>query len=485
MEYVLLFIGLVLGVVLGYYYAKSLAPSGANPAELQRLQTDLDTLSRQEAAASRELNLLRETIQQQQQEWTIAREKLEGELKHTRDSRDQLDRTLTERNAELRAQAERLEAQKQFLEENAKQLEEKFDALARKALQDQSQQFTETSTSKLSETLKPLKEELDKFKKDVTERDTKAAETTGRLEKELEMLQKLNQDMLQGANNLTKALRGDTKVQGDWGELQLEALLQHVGLERGVQYHVQHSFRDETTGRQLRPDVLFTLPDGRQIIMDSKVSLVDYTAWTEAATDAERETRAKALVGAVRNHITGLSGKDYAQLTGGRSPDFVILFMPLEPAFLLALKEAPGLYNEAFKRHVVLASTTTLLGLLRVIHELWRQDNYLKNAHAIAERGGKLYDKFKGFIDDLNDIEDKVFVKGRKAFKAAQSKLYEGDGNLVRQAEMLRELGAKVKKPLGSTTLEKADLLDSLDVDGGNTPPEPPADTDSDPPQPE
>jgi DNA recombination protein RmuC len=261
--------------------------------------------------------------------------------------------------------------------------------------------------------------------------------------------------MSEEAENLTKALKGDTKVMGSWGEFVLESILEKSGLVKDDHYTVQESFTDES-GKRLRPDVIIKLPDKKSIIIDSKVSLVAYEKYSSAETETEREKAIKEHIISIRGHIKGLSAKDYQNIEDLNPPDFVLMFIPVEPAFSLAAQKDPSVFNEAFDRNIVIVSPSTLLATLRTIENIWRRENQNKNAIEIARQSGALYDKFVGFIEDLNDI-GKRLEQSQESYRKAVNKLYDGQGNIVRRIESIKELGAKASKSLPDKLLDSAD----------------------------
>ncbi|HAO76839.1 MAG TPA: DNA recombination protein RmuC, partial [Pseudomonas sp.] len=312
---------------------------------------------------------------------------------------------------------------------------------------------SESSHERLGQLLEPLKERIQSFEKRVEESYQHEARERFSLARELERLQQLNQRLGDEATNLTRALQGQ-KTQGNWGELVLEKVLEHAGLEKGREYHTQVSLKS-ADGARFQPDVLIHLPGDKQVVVDAKVSLTAYQALTCAEDEGSRALALKQHVQSLRNHLKGLSLKDYQHLEGLQSLDFVLLFVPIEAAFAAALQADPELLQEAYGRHIVIVSPTTLLATLRVIDSLWRQERQSQNAREIAEKAGALYDKFVAFIQDLDEIGNRLQQVDR-AYLSARNKLSDGRGNLVGRAEQLKSLGARASKRLPGDWLERA-----------------------------
>ncbi|TVR27821.1 MAG: DNA recombination protein RmuC [Balneolaceae bacterium] len=335
-------------------------------------------------------------------------------------------------------------------EKELRQLDERFrnefKNLANEILEEKSKKFTEQNREKLDTLLKPLGEKISEFQKRVEENHKEDIRGRGALDQHLKTLQELNQRMSEEAKNLTKALKGDSKQQGNWGEVILQRILEKSGLKKGFEYEMQDSSTQED-GRKQYPDVVVYLPDEKKIIIDSKVSLVAYEKYSSSDDLDEQQRAVKQHISSLRAHVKGLSNKNYEQIHGFNSPDFVLMFIAIEPAFGLAMQNDPELYNEAFDKNIIIVSPTTLLATLATIENVWKQEYQNKNAMEIAERGGKLYDKFAAFVGDLEDVGKKI-QQTQGSYDSAMNKLTTGSGNLVRQAEMLRELGAKASKKL-------------------------------------
>ncbi len=345
-------------------------------------------------------------------------------------------------DAELREQHNAHQQRLSDLQAARDELRAQFAELAGRIFDEREQRFSE-----------PLKERIQAFEKRVEESYQHEARERFSLARELERLQQLNQRLGDEATNLTRALQGQ-KTQGNWGELVLEKVLEHAGLEKGREYHTQVSLKS-ADGARFQPDVLIHLPGDKQVVVDAKVSLTAYQTLTCAEDEGSRALALKQHVQSLRNHLKGLSLKDYQHLEGLQSLDFVLLFVPIEAAFAAALQADPELFQEAYGRHIVIVSPTTLLATLRVIDSLWRQERQSQNAREIAEKAGALYDKFVAFIQDLDEIGNRLQQVDR-AYLSARNKLSDGRGNLVGRAEQLKSLGARASKRLPGDWLERA-----------------------------
>lgn len=412
-------------------------------------QSELAGLRRENELLQQERQIAREAAQS----WHQQRERNEAEL-----------RRLTAECAALAAELqEHRDNQQQRLDDlqgARDELRAQFAELATKIFDEREQRFAETSQQRLGQLLDPLKERIQAFEKRVDESYQQEARERFSLGKELERLQQLNQRLGDEATNLTRALKGQ-KTQGNWGELVLERVLEHAGLEKGREYHTQVSLKGEG-GERFQPDVLIRLPGERQVIVDAKVSLNAYQQYVAAVDEPLRQQALKQHLLSLRSHLKGLSGKDYQRLEGLHSLDFVLLFVPIEAAFAAALQAEPNLFQEAFEQQVVIVSPTTLLATLRVIDSLWRQERQGQNAREIAERAGQLYDKFVAFIADLDEMGSRL-QQLDKAYASARNKLVEGRGNLIGRAENLKLLGARASKSLPTELLERAADLPALD----------------------
>ena len=401
------------------------------------------------AALRREVELLqveRDNARDAAHAWNLERAQKEAELRH-------LGAQAAGLSAELREQQESHQQRLSDLQGARDELRAQFSELAGKIFDEREQRFAQTSNERLGQLLDPLKERIQSFEKRVEESYQQEARERFSLGKELERLQQLNLRLSDEATNLTRALKGQ-KTQGNWGELILERVLEHAGLEKGREYQTQVSLKGPD-GERFQPDVLILLPGDKQVVVDSKVSLTAYQQFVGADDDVIGQAALKQHVLSLRNHVKGLAGKDYKRLEGLHSLDFVLLFVPIEAAFSAALQAEPNLFQEAFDRNIVIVSPTTLLATLRVIDSLWKQERQSQNAREIAERAGWLYDKFVLFIQDLDEVGNRL-QQLDKAYAAARNKLTDGRGNLVSRSEQLKLLGARASKSLPPELLERA-----------------------------
>lgn len=352
--------------------------------------------------------------------------------------------------AELKAERERERARRA---EEIAALEQQqrlaFKNLANEILDEKSRQFKQSNRESLESLLNPFREQIEGFRKRVDEVYEGEVKQHSSLETEICRLREANLRMSEEADNLTRALKGNSKVQGDWGEMLLETILDSSHLTKGIHYETQHNLKDEQ-GNNLRPDVILKLPEGKRIVIDSKVSLTAYVAYTESATPEDASRAVKDHLRSVRAHVDELSGKCYQTLldrTRSESPDFVIMFVPSEPAFLLAMQQDASLWGYAYNKKVIVSSPTNLFALLKIVDDLWKRDMQSRNARKIADEGGKLYDKFMGFAETLVDLGKSISASSERYEKAIKQ-LKTGQGNLIRRTEQLRELGVKATKSL-------------------------------------
>ncbi|MBT0324957.1 DNA recombination protein RmuC, partial [Vibrio campbellii] len=340
------------------------------------------------------------------------------------------------------ANAEKL----QILEQAETRLKQQFEHLANQLFEEKTAKVDMQNRQSLEGLLSPLKEQLEGFKKQVNDSFSQEAKERHTLVHELKNLQRLNEHMTREAVNLTQALKGDNKQQGNWGEVVLARVLAESGLREGHEYQTQVSLQNEA-GKRYQPDVIVHLPQNKQVVVDSKMALVAYERYFNAENDIQREQALSDHLAALRAHIKGLSLKDYHQLKGIQSLDYVLMFIPVEPAFQVAIQADPSLVKDAMEQNIILVSPTTLLVALRTIDNLWRNERQNENAQLIAERAAKLYDKLRLFVDDMEGLGG-ALDKANQTYQGAMNKLATGRGNVIRQAESFKQLGVEVKRPI-------------------------------------
>lgn len=425
-----LVIGIVLGGALGWQMAR------------YKVKTAIPDSS---AFVPRPIHdLLKEQLEQQKTQQS----ETEYELR-------QLHAELAARNQAILHLDEKLLEHKNAQNQIQERMQLEFEKLANQLLEEKGKRFASQNQEQLHAILTPLREHIQVFERGINDRFLEETRDRVSLKKEIEHLRHLNQQLSQDAHNLVTALKGNSKTQGDWGEMQLELLLQKAGLEKGFSYDMQSSFSGED-GRQKRPDFIIRLPDDKHLIIDSKVSLTAYERYCSAAEPAEREVALREHVESLRKHIKGLGEKKYEQLYQLHTPDYLLLFVPLEPAFSLALQQDQKLFTEALERNIVLVSTSTLLATMRTVSFIWKQEKQKQSVQEIARQSGLLYDRFCAFVDDLKSVGNRL-DQAQRSYRDAFDKLKDGGkygDTLIGRAERIRELGARNSRIL------PPDLLD-------------------------
>lgn len=391
---------------------------------------------------------------------------LEIEKNYWQQQYQQSNKMASELRTQLESQAARFEQEQiasqdklQLLEEAEKRLQEQFENIANKIFEQKHEKFSQSSKAGLDSILSPLKEQIEGFKKQVTDQYVKEGQERASLKTEILGLKELNQQITHDAAALTKALKGDNKVQGNWGEVVLERVLKESGLREGHEFDTQVALKSEQ-GKSFQPDVVVHLPNDKDVVIDSKVSLAAYERYfNEHDDELARAVHLKDHVNSLRNHIKELGKKDYQDLKGIRTLDYVLMFIPIESAFLLGADQAPELMKLAFDHNIMLVSPTNLLVALRTINNIWQYEYQNQNAQKIADNAAKLYDKFHGFMLDMDKV-GKAIESSQKSFDGAMNKLSTGKGNLVRQVEQFRKLGVQSNKKLDGNLLENAEVDD-------------------------
>lgn len=439
-HFVYLITGIVIGGTAAWFIAKSKFISDNSSDDLLRtkeLELTLNAEKEKNIRGSEDLT------------------KINDELRKEREEILKLNNLNTRLESDYRNIQENLKNQK----EEVNHLQEKFSAefknLANEIFEDKSKKFTDQNKSNIGDLLKPLGEKITDFERKVEQTNKESIERNSALKEQLTGLRELNQKITKEAENLTKALKGDSKAQGNWGEFILESILEKSGLEKSREYFVQESKTDEA-GRRFQPDVVVKLPDSKSIIIDSKVSVVAYERAVNSESAEEKATHLKAHLLSLRTHIKGLGDKNYQNLYGVESLDFVLMFIPIEPAFSLAVQNDPELFNDAYSMNIVIVSPATLIATLRTIASIWKQEYQNRNAIEIAKEGGNLYDKFVAFTEDLKNVGRHLDTT-QKVYVEAAKKLYEGKGNLINRAEKMKKLGAKASKNIDQKLIERAD----------------------------
>lgn len=449
MEIVYLLVGLAVGAAAIYFIFNSKLQKAQSEAEKELLEKEKD-LGAQNIETEKQRLVWEErynALKRDSDEWKNGLEKI-------REENTILVGRLEKAKVEYLNLKEKLDTQKTELEELQKKFTTEFENVANKILEKNSEKFTAVNQKNIGEVLNPLKEKIQLFEKKVDETYEKGLKDQTQLRAELLKLYDLNNKISEEASNLTKALKGDVKKQGNWGEVVLERILERSGLNEGEQgYQKQFSDTSED-GKRIQPDIVINLPDSKHIIVDSKVSMIAYERAVNAESEEERQKHVKEHLLSLRAHIKGLSEKHYQTASKLNSPDFVLLFIPIEASFSVAIQEDQELFSFAWDQKVVMVSPSTLLATLRTISSIWQQENQTRNAIEIAKQSGALYDKFVGFISDMETI-GKNLDTTRKTYDAALNKLHVGAGNLVRRAENIKKLGAKATKELPGNLLEE------------------------------
>ncbi len=469
--YILLtgFVGIIIGFLIAYIIQKSKASILENEktslqernnvltenktinentietlnSDLKYLQTEKDTLKERNTTLTENKVILESAL-----------EELKEELKFIQVEKESLIKANTRQDGDLKNLQTKLNEQKGEIEGLQEKFTKEFENLANKILDEKSNKFTVQNKENIKNILDPLEKKIKDFEEKVDKTHKESIDYHSALRQQILGLKELNVQMSKETLNLTKALKGDNKIQGNWGELVLERVLEKSGLEKDREYFVQQSFTNDE-GKRIMPDVVIHLPDNKKMIVDSKVSLTAYEQFINTEDEYEKERFLKEHSNSLKRHVEQLSEKKYEDIYKIESPDFVLLFVPIEPAFAVALNQDSTLYNKAFEKNIVIVTPTTLLATLRTIDTMWNNEKQQRNALEIARQAGALYDKFEGLLKDLISIGKKIDAT-KSDYSAAMNKLVDGRGNLITSIEKLKKMGAKAKKTLPQTIIERA-----------------------------
>jgi DNA recombination protein RmuC len=427
---------LIIGLFLGYLYSYLKVSKSAHQTESKIL-------------------VLSSELEHVKSELIQSKQLIDG----LRGEKNQISITLAHKQTEGDGLLVKLAEQKQELEKLQERFTKDFELLANKILEEKSTKFTEQNKENLKTILSPLQEKILLFEKKVEDTHKENIGFNASLHQQIRGLREVHEQMSRETLNLTKALKGDAKMQGNWGEMILEKVLEKSGLEKDREYFVQKSF-ETSDGAKVFPDIVINLPDGKKMIVDSKVSLVSYERYINEEEDVAKEAMLSMHIQSIKRHIDQLSEKNYHDLYQMESPDFVLMFIPIETAFSLAINSDTSLYNKAFEKNIVIVTPSTLLATLRTIDSMWVNQKQQENALEIARQAGALYDKFEGFVTDLIQIGKRI-DDSKKEYTEAMNKLVDGRGNIIHSIEKLKKMGAKAKKALPESILRRADIEDS------------------------
>ena len=451
MEILYIILAFILGAVLAYFILKSSSVSRKSYEELQQnfnqKEADFNKIIA-EISAQNKAQIQKITEQQE------LNERQNSEIKDLQNDKNQLIGLKSQLAAQNESLQQLLDSQKEEIVKIQEEAKLQFENLANKILEEKTLKFTEQNQQNLKNILNPLQEKITDFEKKVENTHKESIDYHAALRQQILGLKEMNLQMSKETLNLTKALKGDSKIQGNWGELVLERVLEKSGLEKGREYEIQKSFVTEE-GNRVQPDVVINLPDGKKMIVDSKVSLTAYEKYINEDEEEQKSAFLKEHVNSLKRHVEQLGNKNYQHLYEMESPDFVLLFIPIEPAFAIALNEDTQLYNKAFEKNIVIVTPSTLLATLRTIDSMWTNQKQQDNAIEIARQAGALYDKFEGFVTDLVKIGKKM-DEAKSEYEGAMNKLVDGKGNLITSVQKLKIMGAKAKKSLPDPILNRA-----------------------------
>ncbi|WP_289662752.1 DNA recombination protein RmuC [Flavobacterium panacagri] len=445
-DYLPFLLGFIVALFIGLYLGKVLAGS--------KTQSEKGIFEERLNALNAQLQMQKDQFENEKNNFQKQLQFHLSEKESIRTEKDSLAIQLSKKEVDFENLWERHKEQKSEINELQEKFTKEFENLANKILEEKSAKFTEQNSENMKSILLPLQDKIHIFEQKVDQTHKESIDYHAALRQQILGLSEMNAQMSKETLNLTKALKGDNKMQGNWGELVLERVLEKSGLEKGREYEVQQSFTN-SEGNRVLPDVVINLPDGKKMIVDSKVSLAAYEKWINEESELLKIEFLKEHVNSIRRHVEQLGSKNYHDLYQMESPDFVLLFIPMEPAFAIALNEDPALYTKAFDRNIVIVTPSTLLATLRTIDSMWTNQKQQENAFEIARQAGALYDKFEGFVSDLVRIGNKI-KDTKTEYESAMNKLVEGKGNLITSVERLKKMGAKAKKSLPENIITRA-----------------------------
>lgn len=447
-----LLLSFVIALAIGIYIGKLIFSA--------RFQSEKTSLEEKLIALTSQINQLKEQFSNDKINFEKQLENSNQEKEAIRTEKDSLAIQLSKKEVDFDNLWEKNKEQKEEVEKLQEKFTKEFENLANKILDEKSNKFTEQNKENMKNILTPLQDKIQLFEKKVEDTHKESIDYHAALRQQILGLREMNIQMSKETLNLTKALKGDSKMQGNWGELVLERVLEKSGLEKGREYEVQQSFTTEE-GNRVMPDVVINLPDGKKMIVDSKVSLVAYEKYINEEEEDLKNAYLKEHTNSIKRHVEQLGNKNYQDLYQIESPDFVLLFIPIEPAFAIALNDDASLYNKAFEKNIVIVTPATLLATLRTIDSMWTNQKQQENALEIARQAGALYDKFEGFVADLIKIGKKI-DETKIEYTGAMNKLVDGSGNLITRVEKLKKMGAKAKKALPDSIIARAKKDDNL-----------------------
>jgi len=451
-------IALAIGVFIGkiLFSTKSQSEKASLEEKINGLLLQINQLKEQ---FQNERNQFEKQIQSDKADFEKQLLLSNSEKETIRTEKESLAIQLSKKETDFENLWERNKEQKQEVEQLQEKFTKEFENLANKILEEKTTKFTEQNKENLKNILSPLQDKIQLFEKKVEDTHKESIDYHAALRQQILGLREMNEQMSKETLNLTKALKGDSKMQGNWGELILERVLEKSGLEKDREYFVQQSFVTEE-GNRVFPDVVINLPDGKKMIVDSKVTLTAYERYINEEDDNLKSQHLKEHVLSINRHVEQLGNKNYQDLYHMESPDFVLLFIPIESAFAIALNEDTSLYNKAFEKNIVIVTPSTLLATLRTIDSMWTNQKQQENALEIARQAGALYDKFEGFVSDLVKIGKKM-DEAKIEYQGAMNKLVDGKGNLITSVEKLKKMGAKAKKALPENIINRANIFEN------------------------